>query len=225
MTILAKPAILRARDRGDITIEPFDIRHVSNTTVDVTLGEWYWEETPAYLSDQQFLVNPYDETHSARMWGKEAKRAEAISERPGIPDGTRVIILRPGMNILAPTEQFIGANDLKLTTKMFARSSLGRNQITVCRCAGAGDIGYADRWTMEITNNGNRPFMLVCGRRIAQIMFMESTGLEDSQDSYHVKGKYQTGSLRGLTHAELLARWKPENMLPKMWKDWEVNNP
>ena len=36
---------------------------------------------------------------------------------------------------------------------MQARSSLGRSYIEVCKCAGMGDVGFCNRWTMEITNN------------------------------------------------------------------------
>jgi dCTP deaminase-like len=54
---------------------------------------------------------------------------------------------------------------------------LGRNFIEVCKCAGWGDIGYTNRWTMEITNNSRHySIPLVVGRRVAQIIFFESEG-------------------------------------------------
>jgi hypothetical protein len=57
---------------------------------------------------------------------------------------------------------------------MKARSTWGRNFITVCKCAGWGDVGYVNRWTMEIANSSrNKHIPLVVGRRIAQIVFFE----------------------------------------------------
>lgn len=74
---------------------------------------------------------------------------------------------------------------------MKARSSLGRNFIEVCKCAGWGDIGYVNRWTMEITNNSRfYSIPLVVGRRIAQIVFFDSAGTIGSR-SYADTGKYQ----------------------------------
>lgn len=58
---------------------------------------------------------------------------------------------------------------------MKARSSIGRNFIEVCKCAGWGDVGYINRWTMEITNNSSHyAIPLVVGRRIGQIIFFET---------------------------------------------------
>jgi deoxycytidine triphosphate deaminase len=81
-----------------------------------------------------------------------------------------------GETILAHTNEFIGGRET-VTTMMKARSSMGRNFIEVCKCAGWGDIGYVNRWTMEITNNSRfYSIPLVVGRRIAQIVFFDSEG-------------------------------------------------
>jgi deoxycytidine triphosphate deaminase len=135
--ILAKPAILEAVRDGRILIEPFNAANVRNSSVDVTLGEWYWQEThPPHDTDMvSGILNPYDRESIYQMWGGTPKRAIGIREaRPGIPKGTKVIPIRPGENLLCHTVEFIGGTDLKLTTMMKARSSIGRNQVTVCRC-------------------------------------------------------------------------------------------
>ena len=75
---------------------------------------------------------------------------------------------------------------------------------------------------MEVSNHGNRTVLLVCGRRIAQLWFMETTGLAADSDSYVAGGKYQHGSNRGKTFAELEAAWDPTMLLPKMWLDHEA---
>ena len=101
---------------------------------------------------------------------------------------------------------------------MKARSSLGRNFIEVCKCAGWGDIGYTNRWTMEITNNSRfYSIPLVVGRRIAQIIFFDSEGTVEGS-SYEKTGKYQT-----TTDMETVKKsWAPTDMLPRMYRDREI---
>ena len=107
----------------------------------------------------------------------------------------------------------MGGRD-SVTTMMKARSSLGRNFIEVCKCAGWGDVGYVNRWTMEITNNSkNYIIPLVVGRRIAQMVFFE-IGPILAKD-YAVEGKYQTSN----NIRKLKRLWTPESMLPKLWAD------
>lgn len=95
---------------------------------------------------------------------------------------------------------------------------MGRNFIEVCKCAGWGDVGYVNRWTMEITNNSRHySIPLVVGRRIAQIVFFDSDGTLADR-SYADDGKYQTSS----DMAAMKASWAPESCLPKMYKDREI---
>eukprot|EP00455_Lapot_gusevi_P013166 TRINITY_DN16362_c0_g1_i3.p1 TRINITY_DN16362_c0_g1~~TRINITY_DN16362_c0_g1_i3.p1 ORF type:complete len:119 (-),score=11.86 TRINITY_DN16362_c0_g1_i3:23-379(-) len=104
---------------------------------------------------------------------------------------------------------------------MKARSSMGRNFIEVCKCAGWGDIGYVNRWTMEITNNSRHySIPLVVGRRIAQIIFFDSDGTIQGR-SYADTGKYQTSA----DMEELKTTWSPYSMLPKMYRDREISLP
>lgn len=100
---------------------------------------------------------------------------------------------------------------------MKARSSMGRNFFEVCKCAGMGDAGYFNRWTMEITNNSRyHQIPIVVGRRVAQLLFFKIEPV-DAKDVYDQTGKYQgTKSLEALK-----AAWSPEAMLPKQWKDRE----
>jgi dCTP deaminase len=100
---------------------------------------------------------------------------------------------------------------------MKARSSLGRNFIEVCKCAGWGDVGYVNRWAMEITNNSrNYIIPLVVGRRIAQIVFFETGPILESD--YSKGGKYQsTTDMKALKKM-----WEPEMILPRLYKDREA---
>jgi dCTP deaminase len=150
------------------------------------------------------------------------------SRYPGIAD-ERVIFLPPKCTILAHTDEFIGGMagvtpdmigwpEAPSTTMMKARSSYGRNFIEVCKCAGYGDVGYTNRWTMEITNNSRFYHIpLVVGRRIAQIVFMETGDLAGTAN-YADGGKYQ-----GTNDIEELRRnWRPDMMLPRLDKDRDI---
>ena len=205
---------------GSIVIEPFNRKNLATSSYDVTLGEWFFREQPPKYNHS--LYNVWSEEHVRHVWGADkVERAIAAKEAfkkyrfewDGIAPNDKVIMLRPGETILAHTNEFIGGRDT-VTTMMKARSSMGRNFIEVCKCAGWGDVGYVNRWTMEITNNSkNYIIPLVVGRRIAQMVFFETGPILASD--YTQTGKYCVSTdLR-----ELKRDWKPELMLPRLWTD------
>jgi len=222
--LLSRPDIVKHRKKGTIVIDPFKDKNLKTTSYDVTLGEWYWSEN--HPAGRNTIHNIYDKKSTDFIWTgpHKAERATEIEKRLGmtlknIPKNAQVILLRPGETILGHTQEFIGGKDI-CDAKMYARSSLGRNFIEVCKDAGWGDIGYINRWTMEITNNAQHfTIPLVVGRRIAQMVFYEVTPLGDKKSNYvKEKGKYQHA-----TDLKQLKRdWNPHMMVPKMHLDWEV---
>lgn len=221
--LLSQGQILRHLKAGTIVIDPFDARKLKTTSYDVTLGPWFWrEQAPA---GRATVHNVYDRESTAAVWSgpHEAEAVEAIEAGlrksfENIPRGAKIVLIGPGETILGHTKEFIGGRDI-CVAKMYARSSLGRNFVEVCKDAGWGDIGYFNRWTMEITNN-SRYFSipLVVGRRIAQMVFYEVAPLERKNDYVGEGGKYQ----KSQDIEELKRSWAPEMMLPKMHLDWEV---
>lgn len=228
--LLSKKGILRHRESGNIIITPFDEANLSDNGYDVSLGKHYFRER----APNSALYNFYSQREVRRVWGTQSFSAhslqywieyyrcsdkEAATLMDGISPRDLVIWLAPGETILGHTEQFIGGRYC-VTTMMKARSSVGRNFLTVCRCAGWGNVGYCNRWTMEITNN-NRHYRipLVVGRRLAQIAFFEVEPIDEADD-YAKKGKYQSASSSDAS--KVMERWRPDDMLPKMWKDREV---
>lgn len=218
---LSDKQIIEYKDKGDIVIEPFNDASLSTSSYDVTLGEYYFVEQDS--TNFQSIYNPYDKEQVERIWGKEPQKAKTAEEVfrhykfdfVGVSPEDKVIVLAPGETILAHTNEFVGGRH-HITTMMKARSSLGRNFIEVCKCAGWGDVGYVNRWTMEITNNSRHySIPLVVGRRVAQIIFFE-TG-EIRGDDYTKKGKYQSLPLEELKEA-----WDPQMMVPKMYNDREI---
>lgn len=212
---------------GDIVIDPFDAENLATSSYDVRLGQYYYvEQRPSLVRRlmrtwSPIIYNPYDKKHIVSAWGtvRTARRARDLMDFAwgyGIRPEDRVILVRPGDTILAHTVEYIGGRN-HITTMMKARSSTGRNWIEVCKCAGWGDVGYTNRWTLEITNNSRwRTLVLVVGRRIAQIVFFE-TGDIRALD-YAAEGKYQlTGDL-----GELKTSWRPWMMLPRLDKDRDI---
>lgn len=219
---LSDRKILEAMKEGVILIEPFVRENLATSSYDVTLGEHYFtEQHPRHFEN---LFNIYDKAHIDRVWGTEARKAKSAREVfeqynfdwNGIHPDEQVILMAPGETILGHTQEFIGGRD-HITTMMKARSSLGRSFISVCKCAGWGDVGYTNRWTMEIQNTSTRYYIpLVVGRRIAQIVFFETGPI--LAKSYFTEGKYQTGE----TLADLKKTWKPDMMLPRLHTDRDI---
>jgi dCTP deaminase len=219
---LSDRSILELKKQGRIVIEPFNRENLATSSYDVTLGEWFFrEEHPHTLKN---LYNPYSKKETDMVWGTTPHRAEKAKDillhcdfdHTGIDPNDKVILLNPGETILAHTNEFIGGRE-SVTTMMKARSSTGRNFIEVCKCAGWGDVGYTNRWTMEITNNSRHyAIPLVVGRRIAQMVFFEVGPVLDAD--YTKTGKYQTSQ----NINELKKAWKPEMMLPRLWNDRDI---
>lgn len=219
---LSDKKILEAIKEGAIVITPFKRENLATSSYDVTLGEYFFpEQTPPHFEN---VYNIYDKAHVERVWGTEPRRARTAKEMlkkyrfdfTGIAPEEKIILLAPGETVLAHTQEFIGGRD-HITTMMKARSSLGRSFIEVCKCAGWGDVGYINRWTMEITNNSTHYYIpLVVGRRIAQIIFFETGPI--LKTDYSKSGKYQSGG----SITALKKNWKPSDMLPRLYLDRDI---
>ena len=219
---LSDRKILEHMKAGTIVIEPFVRANLSTSSYDLTLGDWYFREQKVVGENPVF--NIWSKKGVEHVWGTKPEKAvlarDAFKELAfawdGIAPDDKVILLHPGETILAHTQEFIGGRE-SVTTMMKARSSLGRVFVAVCKCAGWGDVGYVNRWTMEISNNSQHyTIPLVVGRRVAQLVFFE-TGPILSSD-YAAKGKYQ---MEG-TMAQIKKSWKPEMMLPRLWADRDI---
>ncbi len=223
--LLSRDAILKHFQEGNIVIDPFDDRKLKTSSYDVSLGEWFWRE--GHPEGRATLHNLYDESSTKAVWKGpyQAELAREVSQRLGlelknIKDDDKIVLLRPGETVLAHTEEYIGGRD-KIVTKLYARSSLGRNFVEVCKDAGWGDIGYFNRWTMEVTNNSQYfTIPLVMGRRVGQMVFYEVEPLKHSPDYVGEGGKYQHSP----DIEEVKKSWHPEMMIPQMHKDWEVHS-
>ena len=186
--MLGSKQIDKELKRDNIIIDPFNPKQLGPNSYDITLGHWF------ILPKQHNSLVSLEEPESIDMIWQIPKHI--ISEN--------FLILEPDMYILAHTEEFIGSYNH--ATLLKSRSTFGRLFIDVCPSAGFGDIGYINRWTLEIKNNSRNHYILKPGMRIGQISFYEVKG----------KGIIYSGAYK---QTEFRHSWKPEDMLPKIGKD------
>lgn len=220
MGVYSNRQIRQAIKEGHIVCVPLINRNIAGSSLDVTLGNWYYRTERTGASG---FYNPFDESDVRRYFDGPYK-AETHREWAnkngrklfgGIPATHPIIVLKPGERILAHTHEFIGIK-APGTSTMQARSTWGRNGVSTCLDAGWGDPGYINRWTMEIYNmNQHESVVLPVGERIAQMVFYE-TGPVDSEYS-NLSGKYQPGASDNID--KLIKHWRPEDMLPRAYKD------
>jgi dCTP deaminase len=215
--------IKNALKRGHILIYPLNESHIKGSSVDITLGEYFF--TTDRTNNAGGFYNPYDEDDVRRYFGEPKKAmpngewCEKKGRMPfkGIPEEHPIIVLQPHERILAHTHEFIGINPPG-TTEMRARSSVGRSGIVVCKCAGWGDPGYTNRWTMEVQNDNDESVPLPVGERVGQIVFHQTGPVESH---YGIGGKYHRGKL----FSQVVANWGPHDMLPKAFEDMRALPP
>lgn len=196
---------IKAELGKDIIISPYNEKQVKPNSYDVRLGEWFYVESETL--DQRYAdYDIYDEESVKQTW--TLKQAPLMTT--GKFAGKRVLWINPHERVLGHTEEFIGGRG-RVTTMIKCRSSIGRSGISICLCAGSGDVGYINRWALEISNHLRyHRLPLVVGEPVAQILFYR-TG--ECTNPYI--GKYQSSA----SLEELTRSWKPEMMLPRLYED------
>jgi dCTP deaminase len=227
-SLLSRPAILRHLGDG-VIIDPFSADLLNNCSYDVRIGPWFFRtNNPDTTGD--LIFNPYDSDMISRYYGDplEAPLAANLPQYEegsrmwrGIAPDNRVIMMKPDEIILAHTMEYVGgAKDLKsgrcFNAEMKARSSVGRLGFEVCRCAGWGDIGYVNRWTMEVTCTAETSMPLAVGTPVAQMKFYEVETVEGEflYGTSTVRDGYQTS----VDIEEIKRTWNPRMLLPRALK-------
>lgn len=231
---LSNKEIMKALEEGQIVCEPLTYGNIRKASMDLTLGEYYYP-TQKNTGVVPGIFNPFDKTDVTRYYGITPKRAMPARDYPslawylhgtdllgleGIPPDHPVILIAGRSCILAHTHEFVGAKATLGTTSMRARSTWGRLNIEVCRCAGQGDPGFINRWTMEIQNNNDDAVPLPVGERISQIIF-DPTG-PVIEGAYGGEEDYISKYQQGVDIEEIIRNWTPEQMLPKAYQDKRV---
>lgn len=218
--VYSNSEIKTAIKEGHIVCHPLNEKNIAGSSIDVTLGDWYYRTERTGSSgfynpfDKRDVERYFDGPYQAEVHHKWAKsNGRQLFE--GIPRNHLIIVLRPGERILAHTHEFIGIK-APGTSTLQARSTWGRNGVAVCLDAGWGDPGYINRWTLEVYNmNQHESMVLPVGERIAQMVFYETGPVEGEYKK--LSGKYQSGASSSLD--KLIAGWRPEQMLPRAYQD------
>lgn len=224
MGVYSNTEIVAALGDGRIVCEPFNPAHVSEASLDFTLGHYFYKQE--FQPEASGVYNPFDEEDVARYfkgpleamphteWCK--KEGKPLFEN--IPEDHPIIVLKPGERILGHTHEFVGIRAHGGACEVKSRSSWGRNGVAVCFDAGWVDPGYINRITLEIYNlNMHESVVLPIGERVGQLIFHHTGPVEGGYASGRkgMSGKYQhTDDLD-----ELKATWKPADMLPRAFKD------
>ncbi len=191
--------IIRAQGLTSDEIE----RRIGVNSFDVSLGRFLWR--------RQSLIRQLDEK-LLRTTGRIELNAESLyAPRYERADGH--VVLGPYEKILGVTHEFIGGTvaadgSYAVLAHMHAKSSTGRYGITTNLCAGFGDVGFINRWAMEIANLDPITKRIPVGMLIAQIEF---TRVGVPERLYGDRGTYQQGQ----DIEAIMQQWHPRQMLPK----------
>lgn len=223
MGVYSNTQIKDALNEGHIVCVPFNEKHISHASLDVTLGYYYYKTGQ---EKRGFVYNPFDEADVKRYFGEVQQailhqdwcNANGVRLLEGIPADHPVIPLGPGERILAHTHEFFGIKPPG-AYEVKSRSSWGRNGVAVCFDAGWVDPGYINRLTLEIYNlNQHETVLLPVGERIAQAVFHETGPVDGNYGEGRnngFSGKYQQGT----NLEEIITKWTPDQMLPKAYRD------
>lgn len=143
MAILTGTEIIKAVERGDIRIDPFNVERVGPNSYDVSLGEKLYVYTSHILD-----------------CGEENQTAE-------FPAGRNGWEIHPGVLVLGSTAEKIHTD--KYVPLLDGRSTCGRLGLRIHQTAGFGDIGFSGAWTLEL--DVVQPVRLKPGVRVGQISF------------------------------------------------------
>ncbi len=222
---LSNKGILRHLFLGDIDIFPFNPLNLGANAYDVTLGDSYYRFKATNTEEGQnlFIHNPYSRKHSKDIWYGPEKAVsltdlkEILEEDlSGIKESDKVILLHSGEMILGHTEEVV--HNRGCISVISARSSTGRNLITICEDSFLIQYGFRQRITLEVKSkftNSHWLIPLVAGRRYAQLQFfLVEPPLFAPEERY-------SDTERDIV--DIYNNWDPSSMLPQMWKDREVD--
>ena len=209
--VLSDEAILEAREKGYIVIDPFYPKMLTGTACDLRVAPDFYRVIK-FPSDT--IVTPHDPSKvfegpfmakTITEWKDENSKTD-LGEKE---TGKKGILLAPLERILGHTVEFIGSTVPWITSEVRARSTTVRWGISIALDAGLGNPGYYNSWTVEIINL-NKDFWLflpIEDEPLAQIFFKFVANPGSLKPTF-----YQDINMN---LKELRAKWKSENMLPK----------
>lgn len=163
--ILSDTDILKEIELGNIVYSPFDRRNISNSSIDLRLGQYILEQNGFYqtvrfnvdTSGKLTVINPV-----------KPKLTNLLD--PKIRDAHK-FVLKPGQCVLAQTLELVGNPGDRIASQILDKSTLARLHLSVCYSAGYIDAGNVLSVTLELKNNSKNAIELQYGMQICQIRF------------------------------------------------------
>ncbi len=192
---------MEAVEDGRIVIDPYEPELVGINSVDIRLGPDVYELTGTEPRD----LYSDDRSRWRKMEPVKAGALRSVMPHFGLhvlKDEDDCYIFRSGGFYLATTLEAIGSaadpdginGRQAIVPEMKARSTVGRQGLTVALCAGLGDVGYCSRWALEVRVVDCGDIALAVGTPIAQVVFHSATATDAAYDG---AARYQhQGSVR-----------------------------
>eukprot|EP01103_Thecamoeba_quadrilineata_P009415 TRINITY_DN19172_c0_g1_i1.p1 TRINITY_DN19172_c0_g1~~TRINITY_DN19172_c0_g1_i1.p1 ORF type:complete len:187 (+),score=10.69 TRINITY_DN19172_c0_g1_i1:48-563(+) len=158
MSVLAKSEILKAVEKGDIVITPYDKDAVGCASIDLTLSNEFRFYKPGL---NVLVVN-------------EKTSYKEVTERVDVSDSDGYLLL-PGTACLGITKETVKLAP-HLCGLLEGRSRFARLGLFVHITAGFMNPGINNRQVLEIYNASNHPLKLLPGTKICQFIFMKMDG-------------------------------------------------
>jgi len=192
---------------GNIFISPFNRKNLKNTMYDITLGKFYYlpKQNPVHKFNVPYSQESIDDYYGPVQEAISAHESLYYPElaKLGILPEDQIIIVPRNQVILCHTQEFIGGIR-GITTHLSTRSTLARcGGIRLCCCAGLGDVGFYNRWALEVENPSEKDVVLTVGKTIGSVTFYR---IGECLDDYSKRGKYSLKSIQD---------WDPKDILPK----------
>jgi dCTP deaminase len=179
--ILVDWQISHAIDNGEISISPFCSSQINPNSYDVRLGSSF-----VRFPECHEPLNPFDETD--------------VESYGDVFNSQVPITIAPGECILAETVETIKLNR-GIVAAIEGKSSLARMFQEIHMTGGWIDAGFEGSITLEIVNNLPRPFVLVPGMAIGQLVFHRTYMCHSPYgDRKGSKYQNQTGATKSRYH-------------------------
>jgi dCTP deaminase len=150
--------------RGNIICDPWVDRNLSNSSIDLRLGNRIYKESIDLICYGAKDCEVVDDSGLIRIHDRGIVSRSSITV-------CGEITLDPGAFVLAATLERVGSISPSILGQISDKSTLARLGLSTFFGAGYIDPGNALNITLEIKNNGHVPITLRVGQHICQIRF------------------------------------------------------
>lgn len=164
--ILSDRDIIKNLDSGHIICTPLDRANISNSSIDLRLGQYIAKQPRRWFRPVKFSTDA-----SGRLTVLNPIKPKIYNLlNPKVRDSHK-FTLKPGEFVLAQTLELVGHPGDSIVSQILDKSSLARIGLSICFSAGYIDPGNVLNVTLEIKNNSPNPIELQYGMAICQIRF------------------------------------------------------